>query len=293
MKYLKSHFWYNKNQRNGIFLLLVIILILQATYSFVDFSIINSGGFSEDEVNLLQRKIDSLKSTELENRKPKTYLFNPNYLTDYKASKLGMSVLEIDRLLLFRKKNKFVNSAKGFQAVTLVSDSLLNKISKYFKFPDWAVKRNQKTRKQKDENTLSIKKSISTTDINKATIQDFETIEGINQLLAQRIIKYREKLKGYTYQKQLFEVWKLDKALGKEVLKTFTIVNRPVIIKVNVNTATFKEVLESPYIDYDLCKKIFNYRDEVAELQSIEELKNIGGFPMDKYDRIVLYLKAE
>ena len=55
----------------------------------------------------------------------------------------------------------------------------------------------------------------------------------------------------------------------------------------------FKDLLKNPYIDYSLCKKIFEYRDEVAELQNISELKNISGFPLDKYDRIVLYLVAE
>jgi len=52
-------------------------------------------------------------------------------------------------------------------------------------------------------------------------------------------------------------------------------------------------VLSNPYVEHDLCKKIFEFRDEVAEIQSIEELKNIEGFPIDKYDRIVLYLEAK
>ena len=39
--------------------------------------------------------------------------------------------------------------------------------------------------------------------------------------------------------------------------------------------------------------QIFDYKDEVAELQSISEIKNIEGFPIEKYDRIVLYLQAK
>jgi hypothetical protein len=52
------------------------------------------------------------------------YPFNPNFITDFKGYKLGMSVQEID-LLEYRKGNKYVNSPKEFQAVTQVSDSLL------------------------------------------------------------------------------------------------------------------------------------------------------------------------
>ena len=65
------------------------------------------------------------------------------------------------------------------------------------------------------------------------------------------------------------------------------------IIKININIATFKEVLHLPYIDYELTKKIFQYRDEVAEIQDINELKNIVGFPMESFDKIALYLEAE
>ena len=50
-----------------------------------------------------------------------------------------MSNEEIDRLLDYRKQNQWINSAKQFQEVTQVSDSLLNKISPYFKFPDWVT----------------------------------------------------------------------------------------------------------------------------------------------------------
>ena len=34
-------------------------------------------------------------------------------------------------------QNKWINSSKQFQEVTKVSDSLLNAISQYFKFPEW------------------------------------------------------------------------------------------------------------------------------------------------------------
>jgi len=77
------------------------------------------------------------------------------------------------------------------------------------------------------------------------------------------------------------------------LLLVFKVINLPNIKKINVNTVSFRELLKNPYLDYELCKKIFEYKDEVAELQDISELKNIIGFPLDLYDRIVLYLVAE
>ena len=111
--------------------------------------------------------------------------------------------------------------------------------------------------------------------------------------MSERIIKYRTKLQGFSFDDQLYEVWGLDRQLADKVLLHFKIIKKPVLQKLNINTIGFKELLNNPYVDYNLCIKIFNYRDEVAELQDISELKNISGFPLDKYDRIVLYLMSE
>ena len=118
-------------------------------------------------------------------------------------------------------------------------------------------------------------------------------IEGVDEYISERIIKYRSKLQGFSFKEQLFEVWGLDEQMANKILSTFSIKNKPIIKKVNINTASFKEVLSNPYIDYELCIQIFDYKDEVAELQSISEIKNIEGFPIKKYNRIVLYLLAE
>ena len=293
MKLFKSHFWYNKSQRNGVLFLVIIIIVLQIIYSYVDFSSDEIIDTESSEILVFQKQIDSLKAIEIENRKPRIFPFNPNYLTDFKASQLGMSIDEIDRLLAFRNQNKFINSVADFQKITKVSDSFLSEISPYFKFPDWVVKQ-QKNKVVSDKNKNSFfKKKISTSDINLATAEDLQTISGIGEKLSERIIKYRSKLQGFHFENQLYEVWKIDKELIDRLLKVFKIKSKPIIKKLNINTATFKEVLKNPYIDYDLCKKIFNYRDEVAELQNISELKNIKAFPLEKYDRIVLYLLAK
>ena len=301
MKILKSHFWYNKSQRNGIFFLIALILLLQGFIVFGNFSSDEKIETNSPGILAFHKQIDSLKAIEIENRKPKIYPFNPNYITDYKGERLGMSLDEIDRLLAFRKTNRFINSKKEFQQVTKISDSLLNIISPYFKFPDWVVKRNQQLEKQNSNKSITSKSkektfnktTVSTIDINKATILDLQSINGIGDKLSERIIKYRTKLQGFSINNQLYEVWGLEKQIADKVLLTFKIINKPIIKKVNVNTVEFKQLLKNPYIDFELCKKIFNYRDEVAELQDILELKNIEGFPIDKYDRIVLYLLAE
>ena len=290
MNRFRSHFAYNKRERNGIFFLLLIIVVLQIVFFFVDFSSKDVNTLSEKEIVIFQKEMDSLRVVELENRKQKTFPFNPNYISDFKGYQLGMSVDEIDRLLSYRSKGAFINSKEEFQNITKVSDSLLNVISPNFKFPEWVTSKNL----QLKINTIH-KKKIPTEikDLNVITAKDLTVIKGIGEKTANRILNYRDKIQGFSTDSQLYEVYYLDKEIADEILQHFKVITLPVIKKININEATFKEVLTIVYLDYELTKKIFNYRDEVAEIQSLEELKKIDGFPIEKFERITLYLVAE
>ena len=297
MNIFKSHFWYHKSQRNGIFILIILIVIFQSIIVFVDFSSKEKLNTDTPKVLAFHYQIDSLSKISIENRRLKIFPFNPNYITDYKGSQLGMSLVEIDKLLAFRKTGKFINSKKEFQNITTISDSLLNNISPYFKFPEWVVKRNQNIELSTSRDIRSFAKKskyiLTSTDLNIASKEDLKTINGIGEKLSDRIIKYRSKLQGFSTANQLYEVWGLSAEVVGKLLLVFKVVKLPNIQKSNVNTASFRELLKNPYIDYELCKKIFDYKDEVAELQDVSELKNIIGFPLELYDRIVLYLVAE
>ena len=295
MKIFKSHFWYTKNQRNGILLLLIIIIFLQLILHFKNFDSQQMVDLSLPKITSYNKQLDSLKKKSSKKKKFKIYPFNPNYISDYKGYQLGLNVDQIDRLLAYREQKLYVNSSKEFQTITKISDSLLQKISPFFKFPEWVQKKNNNKNNQQRyiPNSRINVSEITTVDINKATLKDFTAIEGLDEYISERIIKYRSKLQGFSFKEQLFEVWGLDEQMANKILSTFSIKNKPIIKKVNINTASFKEVLSNPYIDYELCIQIFDYKDEVAELQSISEIKNIEGFPIKKYNRIVLYLLAE
>ncbi len=297
MNIQKPHFWYNKSQRNGVFLLLFSILFVQMSYLSVAKRSEGDIALSLSDIALLEGQIDSLKQIKRNSRVPKAIAFNPNYLTDYRASVLGLSTSEIDRLLKYRSAGLFINSIAKFQEVTGVSDRLLALLTPQFKFPTWVQANANRTHKyaavKRVEKNLRIKDLKAKKNINTATEQELEMLDGVDFLLAKRIISYRERLQGFTYEGQLLEVWKLHPNMAAKIWKFFQIATKPKINKVNINVASFKEVLAIPYIDFQLCQKMFDFRDEVAELQSIEELKNIEGFPLNKYDRIVLYLEVQ
>ncbi|WBL24827.1 ComEA family DNA-binding protein [Zunongwangia sp. HGR-M22] len=278
MKYWKSHFVFNKSERNGIFILVIVIVLLQII-NFSDPFSASEERISEKEATVLksfQNKLDSLKNTE--RIKDTIYPFNPNYLTDYKAYRLGMSVEEIDRLLAYRASGKWINSASDFQKVTKVSDSLLDIISPNFKFPAWIK-----------STSVSKQSNVAKVDINTATAEELMQIKGIGQTLGERIVKYRTLIGGYRSFIQLQDIYGLNDETRLELIKHLKKIPQN-FSKLNINEIDVIQLSEIPYFDYELARALVNYRNLHEKISSVEDLIKIDGFPVDKIDRIQLYL---
>lgn len=290
---MKSHFQFSNQQRNGIFLLLAIIVALQCIYAFVNFSGDKYPIESNNELDVFQKELDSLRFVEIENNKPKLYPFNPNYITDYKGYTLGMSNEEIDRLHQYRAQNKWVNSTKEFQQVTKVSDSLLAKMSPYFKFPDWVT--NSKTKRDYTNQSYSkfdVPKTYSQKiDLNKATASQLQKVYGVGEKLSERIVNYRNKHKGgFVADIELTEVYGLMPEVIERIKNEFTVKTPRSVNKFNINTATRDELVLIKYIDYEVAGHIIEERTLRDGFKSLNELTKVEDFPINKIEIIKLYL---
>lgn len=287
---IKGYFKFTREQRKGLIVLFGIIVILQLVYFFVDFNVIQKQYPDKEKWLSLQSEIDAAK-LETSSGLSKMHSFNPNFISDYKGYKLGMSVQEIDRLLTFRKNNKFVNSAKEFQNVTKVSDSLLNAIAPYFKFPDWVShKKDFAAYKNFSNTTFAKKEKIVQTDINLATKEDLIKIFGIGEAISTRILSQKEKLGGFVSMEQLKEVWGLSPEVIMNLNTHFVVLKLPNLNKIDVNNASLKELSQFFYFKYDLARQIVKYRSMNGNFENIEDLIKIKAFPVEKAKIIGLYL---
>ena len=60
--------------------------------------------------------------------------------------------------------------------------------------------------------------------------------------------------------------------------------------KVNINTATFEELVDIPYIGEYTAGNIIQYRREYGPFVSIEDIKNVKGIRDKNYERFYAYL---
>jgi len=278
---------YSKSQQIGIILFFLIIIVIQGVYYCYTFEGQETDYKEKKQWLAHQRFIDSLKSKDFK-YKPTLHPFNPNYITDFKGYKLGMSVDEIDRLLAYRKQNKFVNSAQEFQEVTRVSDSLLKAISPYFKFPEWTQKRTNTV--QSFTKNEKPKDAFVVIDINNATKEDLMKVNGIGDKISDRILDEKEKYGAFVSMEQLHYIWGLSDEVIDQLNKYFAIKSSLKIKKININNASVKELTQFPFFKYALAKEIVIYRTMNGPIH-IEDLTKIKGFPVEKLKIIALYLE--
>lgn len=290
---MKSHFTFSKAQRNGIFLLILLIVMLQGIYFFVNRTPKNID-VNQDQLVAFKKEIDSLRLIEIDKRKPKIFSFNPNYITDFKGASLGMTNEEIDRLHAFRKQDKWINSAKQFQQVTGVSDSLLAKIAPYFKFPDWVLNPVKATAWSGERNYNKSKPFPEKQDLNTATAVQLQKINGIGNKLSNRIIKFRNKFEGgFIADVQLQDVYGLTPELVDKITSRFTVKTPRHIKKININKAKIEDLVTVQHIDYDLAHNIAEQRALRGGFKNLDELKKVKDFPVNKIEIIKLYLSLD
>ena len=284
----KSYFQFTKQQRRGILSLLLLMVIIQLGYFYWSTRRKTIESLSDTSWLAMQTVIDSLKNRPT-TTKTVIYPFNPNFITDYKGYKLGMKLEEINRLFAFRKQNKYVNSAQEFQLVTGVSDSLLNVISPYFKFPDWVKQKNNPN--YKTYTKFESEKKIVQKDINEASPEDLIKVYGIGPALSERILKQKEVLGGFVSMDQMQSIWGLSPEVIENLNKSFFLKTVPSVKKININTLSTKELAKFPYFNYTIAKEIVTFRSMNGEIKNVEDLAKINGFAIDKIHFIALYLE--
>lgn len=285
MNNFKSLFLFNRKQQRGIFVLIILLAISFAVYTYAVTRPIER--LVVEDVSEYQSQIDSLKLVASQKRN-KIYPFNPNYITDYRGYTLGLSEEELARLHRFRESNKWINSKQDFQKVTGVSDQWLDSISPYFKFPEWVTSpKKQKTYVPYRERKIVAK------DINTASQDELKEVYGIGPALSGRIIKEREFLNGFVDIKQVSGVYGITDSTMIQLKKHFYVTKPASFQKIALNTATRDALLSIPYFNDYLVDQLIKQRTLRDGFESWDKVVLTSRFPEEKLELIQLYLTLD
>lgn len=127
------------------------------------------------------------------------------------------------------------------------------------------------------KNGRSVKKpmyDIVKLDLNRCDTGDIVVVPLFGSKRAARLVEYRERLGGFYSLAQVREVFVLQDMDISHMEKYFY-VNAGDVRKINVNTATYKEMVSHPYFDAYLTKTILHYREQHGAIHSLEELQQV------------------
>lgn len=111
-------------------------------------------------------------------------------------------------------------------------------------------------------------------DLNSCDTDDLLTIPQFGSKRAAKLVEYRDKLGGFHSFSQLQEVYVMQN-IDTDKLKAYLFIDKRKIRTLNVNTATYQELVAHPYIDSYLTKLILRHREKNGPIRDLDELQQI------------------
>ena len=123
-------------------------------------------------------------------------------------------------------------------------------------------------------------------DLNSADSTELVKLPGIGPANAMKVIRYRERLGGYSDIRQLTEI----EGLPDSLMKWFIITDTVQVSKIQVNKATLTELRRHPYLDFYQARAIVEYRNERGIIKGPEQLSFMEEFTAQDLIRLEPYL---
>jgi len=201
--------------------------------------------------------------------------FDPNTVTQNELQNLGFSSKQAKTLKNFREMGGRFKSKEDLKKIYGVSDKLYQSLEPYIQFPEKEVKEE-------------IQETLEIVELNSAKFYEIKKGLNITSKQAGMVISYREKIGGFVNLSQLNEVYGLEDFDLKSVAKVE--INPQSISLININTATFKELVAHPYLSFSDVKKIVNYRDMHGDFVDLEQIHQNNLINLKQYRKIAEYL---
>ncbi len=115
---------------------------------------------------------------------------------------------------------------------------------------------------------------VSPIDINIASLAEWEQLPGIGEVLANRILNYREKANGFSGIGQVKKVYGISDSVFGLILP-FLQVNPATLKKLNLNTVTHGALAERTGISTEVARAIIVFRQQYGPYGSVEDLQKI------------------
>ncbi len=129
-------------------------------------------------------------------------------------------------------------------------------------------------------------------DLNRCDSSDIMRVPTFGSKRAQKLVEYRERLGGFHSFEQLREIYVLQN-VDLELCDKYFILSPNSIRKININTATYKELIAHPYLDTYLTKTIISFREKNGPIHNMEEFQRVTHAYQELVEKLRPYLEFD
>ncbi|MGB1003276.1 MAG: helix-hairpin-helix domain-containing protein [Salibacteraceae bacterium] len=321
----KDLFAFNKRERNGIIVLITLIILLLIFQLCIPLMMPDPIVPNSKELDsyILALKKDSIEREALKKEKTKRWKKDTNYFKSRYYSKNNSSknkvgkpnpikiwnpvkfnpnLIGIETWLKFSLTEKQAMSIENYKLkggqfrvksdvkkMYVISDSLFAQMKRYIELPDSVIKSNKSAETRNSKSFRPTQKPLSI-EINSADTTELKTLKGIGSYYANRIVKYRVALGGYQSVEQLYEIERMRESTVQKITP-FIYVDTNQIVKIKINSATATEMVKHPYITWNMAINIHDYRAFKKKYKSVHELVELGLLNEEIYSKLAVYLE--
>jgi competence protein ComEA len=207
----KDYFTFSKRERNAVFILMFVLAVILVLPLLVPAKKLDIQIDTK-----LQQQLDSLQQTHPQyrnnyldtvpsdtsnqkNTSIKLFQFDPNTLDEQGFKQLGLSDKVVHTIINYRNKGGYFKSSQDIKKIYGLSGTDAERLIPYIKIASANNHNNYKedVKQPEAKPVTSNTNYYHTININAATADEWKTLPGIGDVIANRIVKFRNSMGGF------------------------------------------------------------------------------------------------
>ncbi len=303
---LKDIFYFSRGEKNGIMVLLVILLIVislpYVSRLFIsDEPVINKE--FEAEIAEFKQSLTEVEKPEYNNRlnqyiierydSIELFHFNPNKASQEQFKQLGLTEKQIRTILNYRDKGGRFDEKDDFRKIYGIRHKQYQILKPYLLLPD--KKQFKKRNNFKTNNKKTGKDSLFVFDPNTITVENLQKL-GLSEKQAKTIDNYRKKGGRFKHKEDFRKIYTISNSLHDK-LEPYVFIdngkddvgqdidNEYIRVKIDINKATAEDFVKIKGIGKYTAKIIISYRTKLGGFVNVNQLKEIRKLNKDNFEK--------
>ena len=303
MSFFPEFLHYTRNERKGIFALMILVIALAIIPRTLPFFVESKTA----DFKAFEQQIAAIDKEEAKEAEVQAFYFDPNTISKDSLILLGLSSKTAQTILNYRKKVGRFSQKEDLQKIYTLSPKDYQKLENYID-----IKKGGSEQKRDKAATLPQQFERFNFDPNSSSKEELRSL-GLPEKVVKILLNFREKGGRFYKEKDLQKIYGLSEALYAELepfiqieaienKKTFdqtktkdqTNVSDEAIraeVIIDINKASIEEWQQLSGIGPAYAKRIVNFREKLGGFSSISLVAQTYGIPDSTFQKIKPFLK--